>query len=325
MADKKYLIGVDLGGTNITFAAVDFRGRITRKLKIPTQASRGRDAVMKRIIDGIRQLVLEQGSRAGRPAGVGIGSPGPLNSRTGVIYETPNLPGFRDTALAAPVHKALGLPVYLENDANAAAFGELWAGAGRRVENLVMLTLGTGVGGGIILGGRLYSGVDDTAGELGHMVIDPTGPVCGCGQKGCLEQFASATAIARRARQAVEKGGGSRLLKLAAGDPANISAKLVHEAFFLGDALARKVWLDTCRYLGIGIGNYINIFNPQKVVLGGGVMTSGRRKALFEPLKKEALARAFSRPARTARIVAAELGDEAGVIGAAGLALQKLR
>jgi glucokinase len=253
--------------------------------------------------------------------GVGVGTPGPIDSRKGVIFSAPNLPGFTNAPVKTILQRKTGLAVHLENDANAAAFGEHWAGAGKGVSEMIMLTLGTGVGGGIILGGKLYSGCGDTAGEFGHMVIDPSGPLCGCGQRGCLEQYGSATAIARRAREAVLAGTQSSMLTMAEGDPSKISSRLVHQAALDGDVLARQVWKDTSVFLGIGIANLVNIFNPQMVVLGGGVMLAG--SDLLGPVRQEVLNRAFERPASMAKIVAAKLGDDAGVIGAAAVAITR--
>jgi glucokinase len=318
---KSHVIGVDLGGTNIVFALTDLNAKILHRFKMPTLAQEGRDKVLERMAEGIARVLEESGVGLASVQGVGVGTPGPINSRQGILYSAPNLPGFKNTPIKAILERKTGLAVHLENDANAAAFGEHWAGAGKGCSEMIMLTLGTGVGGGIIMGGQLYSGCDDTAGEFGHMVIDPAGPLCGCGQRGCLEQYGSATAIARRAREAVLAGTQSSLLTMAEGDPAKISSRLVHQAAKDGDPLARQVWADTAVFLGIGIANLVNIFNPQMVVLGGGVMLAGAD--LLGPIRREVLKRAFDRPARSAKIVAAKLGDDAGVIGAAAVAIAR--
>jgi glucokinase len=318
---RNRVIGVDLGGTNIVFALTDLAGKILYRLKVPTMALEGRDKVVARMVEGIRRVMEESGTPAKELQAVGVGVPGPISSHKGIIYSAPNLPGFENLRLKALLERKTGLPVFLENDANAAAMGEKWAGAGKGVDSMLMLTLGTGVGGGIVLDGKLYSGVNDTAAEFGHMVIDPGGPICGCGQRGCLEQYASATAIARRAREAVMAGTQSSILTLAEGDPSKITSRMVHQAALDGDRLARQVWDDTAVFLGIGIANLVNIFNPQMVVLGGGVMLAGGD--LLKPVRQEVLKRAFERPAKTAQIVSAKLGDDAGVIGAAAVAITR--
>jgi glucokinase len=315
-----FAIGVDLGGTNIASGVLDSKGRILCKIKLPTKASEGPQAVIGRMAASVTRLLANTRIPASRIRGVGVGSPGPLSSKTGVVYFAPNLRGFKNIPLRDLLHRQIKLPVLLENDANAACFGEFWAGAGKGLQNLLMVTLGTGVGGGIILGGKLYSGVDDTAGELGHMIIQRGGPLCGCGQRGCLEQYASATAIARRGRELA--GKNSLLLKLANGKAGNITAKLVNDAALRGDAAGKKVMAETAVWLGIGLANLINIFNPQMIVLGGGVMGAGR--PFLKSVEKEAKARAFARPAKTVKIVAARLGDDAGLVGAAGIVFARM-
>jgi glucokinase len=182
-----------------------------------------------------------------------------------------------------------------------------------------MLTLGTGLGGGIVLEGKIYSGADNTAGEFGHMVIDPAGPLCGCGRKGCLETFASATALTRAAREALRRGAKSLILKMAGGKAEGVTSAIIHQAMRRGDPLAKKVWSDMARALGTGIANLVNVFNPDLVVLGGGLILAGND--LLQPVRAEVRRSAFERPAKTARIVLSRLGGDAGVIGAAVMGL----
>ncbi len=243
---------------------------------------------------------------------MGIGSPGPLNRETGVVIFTPNL-GWRDFPLRDRVQYAVRLPATLDNDANCATLGEWWLGAARGARHVVGLTLGTGIGGGLILDGRLYHGISDVAGELGHMTIDSNGRRCGCGNYGCLEAYASGTAIAMRAREALAGGEPSSLPQLVGGDLSKITAAQVYGAAKDGDALAVEVVRETARFLGIGVANLLNAFNPEVVVLAGGVTHAG--DALFEPMRAEVRRRAFKPAVDACRIVPGVLPN-AGVIGA---------
>ena len=220
---KPYAVGVDLGDTNVVFGLTDLKGKLLRKEKHATQAQQGAQAVIRRVGQGVLSLLKAAGQKPADVRTLGIGSPGPLDSVRGIIYSMPNLPGFHDTPMKALVQKATGIRAFLENDAKCAALGEKWAGAGRKSRNMLMLTLGTGVGGAIILDHKIYGGADNTAGEFGHMVIDPSGPACGCGRRGCLETYASATAVARFVRDALKRGKKSLALKLAGGRPEAIS------------------------------------------------------------------------------------------------------
>ncbi len=244
-------------------------------------------------------------------AGVGIGSPGPLDRKTGTVISTPNL-GWRNFPLRDLVQNAVGLPATLDNDANAATYGEWWQGAGRNVNTLVGVTLGTGIGGGIVLNGELYHGAADAAAEIGHMTIDSTGRKCKCGNYGCLEAYASGPAIAARAVEGLESGIGSMLPELA-GDLQDITAETVFEAVVQGDPYATEVINDTAKFLGVGLANLINILNPEMLVIFGGVSRAGDH--LFLPLRAEVRRRAFRVAEQACRIVPSELGGKAGVIG----------
>jgi glucokinase len=250
-------------------------------------------------------------------AGVGCG--GPLDPKTGMIMEPPNLPGWVDVPLVKILQDALGIPVYLDNDANAAALGEHRFGAGRGVENMVYLTISTGIGGGIIIGNKLYQGQNGNAGEIGHMSLAINGRPCNCGSRGCLEAYASGTNIAARAREAVGAGEKSLLTELA-GSPDNISGETIMAAMQAGDSVATRIWDETMEILGAGIANVINIFNPQRVVLGGGITNFG--DLLFGPIRRIALSRAMGPLAQVAEIVPAQLGGQVGVLGAAAVALE---
>lgn len=316
---QRYVVGVDLGGTTINTGVVPWDGsRVLGRHTGPTHAEKGPKHVVDRIIGMIRESMRDAAREAGADAdaivGIGVGSPGPLDRATGTVIETPNL-GWRNFPLRDLVANAIGLPAELDNDANAATIGEWWVGAGRNVESVVGVTLGTGIGGGIVLGGKLFHGASDVAGEVGHMSIDSTGRKCKCGNYGCLEAYASGPAIAARAIEGLETGEQSILPDLVDGELSRITAETVYEAVVAGDAYAQEVMRDTAKFLGSGLANLINILNPEMIVISGGVTRAGER--LLEPLRNEVRRRAFRPAFEKCRIVTSELGSMAGVIGAA--------
>jgi glucokinase len=315
-------IGVDLGGTNIVCAAVTPDARIIEKHKRPTEVPKGVEGVVANIKECIREVLRKAHLSLEEISGIGIGSPGPLNTRTGIVVSPANLTGWRNVPLRKMLEDEFKVRVVLDNDANAAAYAEKWAGAGKGVDNLVVFTLGTGVGGGIIIDGKLLRGPDDTAGEVGHCTIDYNGYPCKCGNRGCLETYVSATGIVRRTIEAIRKGRQTIISTMVDGDLDRLTSKIVHEALEKGDQLACEIFEETGRLLGAGIANIINTLNPEMIVISGGVIQAGEH--LFGPTKDEVRRRAFEEPARTARIVPARLGGDAGVIGAAGILLQQL-
>jgi glucokinase len=319
MADDRYIVGVDLGGTSINVGVVPFGGGPVLGMRsMPTEPGRGAKSVVDRMNGMIREAMRDARREASIPesgyVGIGIGSPGPLDRASGTVIETPNL-GWRNFPLRDLIANEMGLDAVLDNDANAAALGEYWLGAGKDVDSLLALTLGTGIGGGIVLGGRVYHGASDVAGEVGHMTIDPTGRRCNCGNYGCLEAYASGPAIAARAVEGLRSGVASALPELAEGDLSEVTAETVYQAIVAGDLYAKEVMRETAAFLGTGVANLINILNPAMVVISGGVTRAGDH--LFEPLRGEVRRRAFRQAADACRIVASELGDMAGVIGAA--------
>lgn len=314
----RYLIGVDIGGTNIVVGIVAEDGSALCGVRAePTRPEEGPE----RVVERIGRMVDESASEAGRVAGVarerivgvGVGSPGPLDRALGLVLLTPNL-GWRNVPLRQMVGDALGLPATLDNDANCAVFGEWWLGAARGGRSVVGITIGTGIGGGIVLDGRLYHGVSDVAGEIGHMSIDSTGRRCKCGNYGCLEAYASGTAIAARAREGIEAGADTSLPGYVGGELDRLTAQTVYEAAHDGDEFALEMVRDTARFLGAGLANLVNIFNPDIVVVAGGVTLAGDK--LFLPLRAEVKRRAFKSAVERCRIVAGELPGTAGVYGA---------
>jgi glucokinase len=315
----RYILGVDLGGTNIVVGTVAENGSSVLGVRSePTGAEEGADAVVARIVRLCRESIAEAGATGNVPAsaiaGVGVGSPGPLDREQGLVLITPNL-GWKNFPLRARVGDPLGLPATLDNDANCAVFGEWWMGAGRGSRYLVGLTIGTGIGGGIVIDGKLYHGASDAAGEIGHTTIDSTGRRCKCGNYGCLEAYASGPAIAARAVEGIEAGAESSLPSYTNGDLAKITAQTVYQAAHGGDLFAEEVVRDTAKFLGAGIANLINIFNPDTVVVLGGVTLAGER--LFTPLRSEVKRRAFKPAVERCRILPGELPGTAGVVGAA--------
>jgi len=317
----RYVIGIDIGGTNLVVGAVAEDGSQYRHLRSePTRPEDGPDAVLARLTTLAEGVIAETLREPGAEViGIGVGAPGPLDTRTGVIFLTPNL-GWVDMPLRQRMADALGYPTTLDNDANCAVLGEWWQGAARGSEHVVGVTIGTGVGGGVIIGGRLYHGASDCAGEFGHTTLDAQGRKCKCGNYGCLEAYASGPSIANRAVEAIRAGAVSVIPAKVGGDLDLVTAQEVYQASQEGDEVALEVVRDAARYLGAGIANLINIFNPEVVVVCGGVTQAGDR--LFAPLRQEVTRRAFRPAVEACRIVPGELSGTAGVYGAAASFLQ---
>jgi len=322
MDSEQLVIGIDLGGTKIATALVDGAGAILAYDYRETLGEEGPEAVVARMADAARAVMAEAAVDPAQVAAVGIGSPGPLDIEAGVVLDTPNLPGWEYVPLTQPIEEALGIKTFLENDANAAALGEHRFGAGRGTQHMIYVTVSTGIGGGLILDGKLYHGFNGMAGEIGHVTILPGGPLCGCGNRGHLEAVSAGPAIARQARERVARGAPTLIVNLAEGDPARITARLVAEAASQGDAVAQEILAEAMEYLGIAMANYVNIFNPRVIVIGGGLSNIG--DALFEPVRRIIEERAFPVPAQSVRVVPAELGDKVGVLGAAAVALARI-
>lgn len=318
---KEVIIGVDLGGTNVKTAMVSRDKKILARESRPTNAEGGPEAVMKVMEQGIQELLASSGLRMPDVLAVGFGAPGPMNWQTGIVYSPPNLPGWKNVPLADAMHRRLGVPCYVDNDANVACYGEYWLGAGQGTESMAVLTLGTGVGGGIVVFGELLRGIDGTAAELGHLKVQRDGRLCGCGSRGCLEAYASVTGMVRTAIEGLEQGKESRLKSLGGGDFKKITGKMISDAAQQGDAFAQWVFRETAIWLGLGIASIVNLQNPEKVVLCGGMIAAG--DLLFAPVRETVMANAFEVPAKRCQIVPAGLGADSGVIGCAGCALAR--
>ena len=318
----RHVLGFDLGGTKFAFGIVREDGAVVASGRVDTLADQGPAQAVARATAAARELIAANGFDAASLLGVGIASPGPLDIARGCVDGSPNLPGWTGHPIAGEIGKAFGLPARIDNDANAAAVGEFRFGAGRGFPNMVYVTISTGIGGGVMVDGRLMRGANGNAAELGHLTLDIKGPPCPCGGQGCFEKYASGTAIAARARAALAAGRTSSLAALAGGAD-KVTSHHVLQARAQGDALAREIWDETLEYLGRGFAVIINTFNPDRIVVGGGVTAAG--DVLFTPLRQKALGYAFPRLAAVCSIVPAGLGGDVGVVGAAACAFEAAR
>lgn len=310
---KKYVIGVDLGGTKISTAISTLDGEILKQTVVATKAEEGEQPVLERIIGTISEVLVGADISKDEVEAIGIGSPGPLDAKKGVIITTPNLP-FKNYNVVQPIKDKFGIPVYLDNDANVAAIGEYMFGAGKGTKNIVYFTVSTGVGGGAVLNGQAYRGNTSNALEIGHMTVDAHGPRCNCGNIGCLEAISSGTAIGKKGREAAQTKVETSLKNYD-----NITSYEVFVEAKKGDAVAKEIVDNAMNYLGIGVANAISIFDPEMVIIGGGVSKVG--DILFDTVRNVVNKRCFKSMADACKIVPAGLGTDAGVVGAVALAI----
>ena len=309
MTDTAWVLAGDVGGTNLRVAAVAGDGAILHRLSVETPQS-GVAADIENAIVSAARSCSEAVPNDSPPTGFGLALAALVNYRESLIISSPNLPELNSHPLAVNVSDKLGIKVVLENDATAAAIGEHWLGASADADHSIFITLGTGVGGGLILNGDAFRGADGTAGEIGHICVEPEGVQCGCGSHGCLEQYASATAIIRMAK---ERG-------LVADH--SLTAASVYAAGKSGDTTAIGIFRDVGRYLGLGLAGLVNVLNPELIVIGGGVAKGW--DLFIDPLRSELAARAFSHPGNRVRLMRASLGDSAGIFGAARVAFESV-
>jgi glucokinase len=319
--DSARVIAIDLGGTNLRAAAISNKGEIQERLKRPTPRTGNPAEIVHALCVAAREcaqalLSANEASSSTAIKALSVVVPGTVETKSGVLINAPNIPCLNNFPLQAALEKELSWPVILENDANAAALGEMWRGAARGMNTFLCLTLGTGVGGGIILDGELWRGVDGTAGEIGHMNVEPEGGPCSCGNRGCLEVYASATAIVRMAREMLAHYPQSSLK-----DSSELTAEKVYQSGVEEDELARAVFKRIGRYLGIALASLINLLNPEMIVIGGGAAAGWN--LFINEVHKQVGERAFAVPAQSAQIVRAECGDDAGLLGAAYLAFAR--
>ncbi len=324
-----YVVGVDLGGTNVRAAIVDKHEKIIGQARNPSDAKLGAARVVAQTALTVRQAISDAGLKPEEMGAVGLAVPGHIDSRKGIIRWSPNfgedIDGrfqmFLDVPFCEPVSEALGLAAYAGNDANVAALGEFRYGAGRHVHDIVMFTLGTGIGSGVIVDGRLVIGSTGGAAEVGHHVIVAGGERCGCGTFGCLEAYCGQHGIIERALRAVDTGRETLLREKIGDDKTALTPKQIDEAAKAGDAVALGVFEETGYYLGIGLSNAVNIFNPALIVIGGGIR---KASGLLPAAERSMRMHSIHSMAHTCRIVEAELGEDAGVMGAAELAWRKV-
>lgn len=311
---RHLVLAADLGGTRIRAALSDLEGHFLRRLEWATEPERGREVLLERIVALIREV------RGDTPAddllGLGVGTPGPLDPETGIVLSAPNMPDWVDLPLGTFLQERLALPVRLVNDANGAALGEWVYGAGRGRRNLVYITISTGIGGGVIVDGRLLLGHRGLAGEVGHMTLQADGPRCNCGNYGCWEALASGTAIGRAGAAAVQEGRSPLLAQLCRGRPEQVDARMVGEAARRGDTTAGEIIKRAARYCGVGMVNLLHLYSPEIILVGGGVAKLG--DLLFGPMRR--VVREQAMPAyRSVPIELASLGEDMGLLGAVAL------
>ncbi|MBC7233454.1 MAG: ROK family protein [Chloroflexi bacterium] len=314
-----YVVGVDLGGTQIRACLADMKGSILCEARQPTLAKEGLQPVLQRMKETIAQVL--HGISGIEVLGIGVGSPGPLDPRTGVVIAPPNLPGWRNVPLREILSQEFGLPVYVNNDANVAALAEQRFGAGRGCSDIVYLTISTGIGGGVISSGQLLLGAHGLAGEPGHTTVEPAGPRCNCGNVGCLEMMAAGPAIARHALDLMQQGQHSTLWAVVQGGM-ELTAEMVGRAAQEGDDVALQAVARAAHYLGIGVLNLIHIFDPDRVILGGGVSKLG--SLLFDPVRAWVREHAMTDLQRETPVVPAALGDQVGLLGAVAWAMDRI-
>ncbi len=314
-----YAIGVDLGGTNIKLGVVSDQGKIINKYSLKTFAEEGPEKVISQILLGIEKLVNKSGVKI---AGIGIGAPGVVKHKKGIVEHPPNLPGWGKVKLGEIISTQTGMSVYVENDANAAAIGEYIFGAGKDLESFIMITLGTGVGGGIIRKGKVFRGDTNAAGELGHISIDYKGPKCNCGSRGCIEAYIGNSYLTARTKRELKKYPGSKLNEILKSNGEHLSPRVINEALKLNDEFAIKVVEDTGKLLGFAIASVINVLDIATVIIGGGV--AGFGKTLFDSVEQNAKDRVLQSLKDRVKIIPAKLSNNAGIKGASSLVFYNL-
>ncbi len=314
---KKVSIGIDIGGTNVKLGLVDEKGSVLLNDTFLTKSASSKSQLLDKLVGHIEMLRAEANHRKLKLVGIGIGAPGAIDVEHGFVYFFPNIPGWENTPLKKILEKKLKLPVFVDNDANAMALGEFYFGAGKNVKHMIALTLGTGVGGGLVLDGKLFHGPAFSAAEIGHMVVDPDGPVCGCGNRGCIETFVGNGYFVKEVKRKLDSGEKSVLTRwLQEGK--ELSPKLVQEAARAGDRFAKEQWEITGERLGTFLAGLVNLLNPEKIVIGGGVALGG--DLVLEPIRKAIKKKAFPIAARFVKVLPAVLSNDAGLVGAAALA-----
>jgi glucokinase len=315
MGAENLYVGIDLGGTDIKGGLLTKEGKIIIQNKIPTEVQGGVEDVLNRIARLVKDL-MQSAAEGGKVTGVGIGMPGQVNVKEGIYREGPNLPGFIDVPVASEIGKRLNLPAKMDNDANVAALGEAVFGAGGGVRDMMMVTLGTGVGSGLIINGEIYHGTNGTAGEFGHTKIQVGGPLCACGKNGCIEAFIGIKGILQRLQEKLDAGQESVLSNV---DFQDMNPKMISDAADKGDKTALEVLNDTGKYLGLALSNVVNLLNVERIVVGGGVANAG--ESIMKPARESMYNNALKVTGEVVELMPASLGESAGLIGAARLVM----
>lgn len=311
-------IGIDVGGTNVKIALVDDNGKIIYSNSVPTYAKMGYEYTVNNIKQAIRDLMKETNTTTSDIEGIGFDFPGQVDCKTGVVKLAPNIPGWVNVPIAQMIEDEFHIPTRIDNDVRCAALGELKFGAGRGCENFICITVGTGIGSGIVINGKVVRGATNAAGELGHIKLQMNGgPICGCGDTGCLEAFASGPAIVAMAQDYIKGGKSTKFREMAAAEGGEITPYMVAKAAEEGDPVAKRIFEIVGEYIGIGLTSVINLLNPERVIIGGGVAESG--ELLLAPIRKTIKERAMVVAGNAVEIVPAQLGNSAGVIGASML------
>ena len=311
-------IGIDVGGTNVKIALVDDNGKIIYSNSVPTYAKMGYEYTVNNIKQAIKDLMKETNTTPSDIEGIGFDFPGQVDCKTGVVKLAPNIPGWVNVPLAQMIEDEFHIPTRIDNDVRCAALGELKFGAGRGCENFICITVGTGIGSGIVINGKVVRGATNAAGELGHIKLQMNGgPICGCGDTGCLEAFASGPAIVAMAQEYIKGGKSTKFREMAAVEGGEITPYMVAKAAEEGDPVAKRIFEIVGEYIGIGLTSVINLLNPERVIIGGGVAESG--ELLLGPIRKTIKERAMVVAGNAVEIVPAQLGNSAGVIGASML------
>ena len=310
--DNRLIAAIDLGGTKIYTVLADVQGKILAFTREETKSTEGPEAIIKQMASTVRTVFTKTGHNPSRLSSVGVCAAGFFDWQNKVLIHSPNLPGWDMIPMEQNLEEQLGVPVIAENDANAQALGEARLGAGRGIKDQIFITVSTGIGAGLIVNGSIYRGSKGFAGEVGHMVVKPNGPVCGCGRRGCLETVASGTAIARAANTAVLDGKATSLWATLVRD-GKLAAPHVFQAAQLGDIIAKEILDEAIYYLGIGLVNLVNLLNPEMVIIGGGVAEAG--EVFLDPLRGMIAHNAIPPSAAVVTLKKAELGVEAGVSG----------
>ena len=319
---EKIFIGVDVGGTNIRVAAVDPKGEILHKVRSPIEASRGRDRVTRNILSKVHEVLGRFSENEFEVMGGGFGIPGAIALDRGIVIQSPNLPALDGFNIRSWLEEGLRMPIFIENDANTFTLGEAWLGAAKGVKDFCCLTLGTGVGGGIVLNGEIWHGAEGKAGEIGHMIIDVDGPPCKCGNHGCLEALTSANAIRRMAIEAIRAGQKTDLIDRCGGELEAITSKMVFESAMGGDILSRNIFQQMGTYLGVGLANLVNLLNVELMVIGGQV--SDAWDLFIDHARRELEQRALGSMGKRVRVERTRRGDDAGILGAVYLVMREI-